>query len=51
MTSDMGERIESRILLLARRLDDKAFPVRLLRPGRGTMVLQIEGQPVVEYAD
>jgi len=48
---EFKDNLESRILLLARRLDDKAFPVRLLRPSRGTMVLQIEGQPVVEYAD
>lgn len=46
---EFKDNLETRLLLLARRLEDKAFPVRLLRHGRGVMVLHIDGNPVLTY--
>jgi len=46
---DLKDNLESRLLLLARRLEDKAFPVRLLRHDRGVMVLHVDGDPAVSY--
>ena len=43
------DNLETRLLLLARRLEDQAFPIRLLRQGRGIMVLRVTGSPALQY--
>lgn len=48
---DFKDNLESRLLLLARRLEDKAFPIRLLRHGRGIMGLHVEGEPAITYLE
>nr|WP_207786055.1 GAF domain-containing protein [Altererythrobacter segetis] len=48
---EFKDNLETRLLLLARRLEDQAFPIRLLRHRRGVMALQIDGNPVIRYAD
>jgi adenylate cyclase len=42
--STLRDNLETRLLLLRRRLDDHAAPIRLLRTGRGQLHLQVEGR-------
>ena len=44
---ELKDNLETRLLLLQRRLEEKRAPIRLLRPARGRMHLLVEGRLVV----
>lgn len=46
---EFKDNLESRLLLLARRLQEKAFPIQLIRQNRGVMSLEMNGEPKIEY--
>jgi len=45
---DFRDNLETRLLLLRNRLEEKAAPVRLRRAGRGVVRLELAGRPVIE---
>ena len=45
---DLKDNLETRLILLRRRLDDKAGPIRLTRPERGQIRLNLTGTPRIE---
>ncbi len=47
---DLKDNLETRLLLLRRRLEEKAAPIRLLQTGRGKLRLQLSGPPILTFA-
>lgn len=47
---DVKDNLDTRLILLRRRLEEKNMPIRLVRIGRGRIQLQLLGKPIVERA-
>lgn len=45
---DLKDNLETRLILLRRRLAEKNLPVQLVRPGRGHIRLELSGAPKLE---
>lgn len=45
------DNLETRLLLLRRRLSDKASPIQLLPMGRGQVMLRLDGRPTLREGD
>lgn len=43
----LKDNLETRLLLLRRRLEDKAAPVRLVRPARGLVRIELRARPII----
>jgi len=48
---DFKDNLETRLILLRRRLEEKDGPVKLLRPEHGWIRLAIDGMPRIEIAE
>jgi len=48
---DLKDNLETRLLLLMRRLDEKSAPIRLSRPARGRIRLDVRGAPVLRETE
>lgn len=47
---DFKDNLETRLLLLQRRLQEKHAPVQVERPARGRILLVVSGQPAIKHA-
>lgn len=47
---DFKDNLETRLILLRRRLEERGGPIRLLRPERGQIRLECDGFPEIEIA-
>lgn len=48
---DFKDNLETRLILLRRRLEEKAGPIRLTRPDRGQIRFECDGRPEIEIAE
>lgn len=48
---DVKDNLDTRLILLRRRLEGKNMPIRILRVGRGRIRLQLCGTPLLERVD
>ena len=48
---DLKDNLETRLLLLRRRLDSKPFPIRLIHTGRGKITLDMDGMPAIRTVE
>ena len=47
---EFKDNLETRLILLRRRLEERGGPIRLSRPDRGQIRLECDGMPEIEMA-